>query len=284
MLFTIELRVSLNNKLAFMTKKSIPYPNCYAKHLGGCDSKSAEHYISQSILEAIGPFVVKGLPWLKQAESKVVSSNALTASVLCRRHNSLLSDFDLEAAKLIKHLKLIDSKETAIELERAPLKLIIDGLKLEKWFLKTFCAVTASGNYLIDGKGHGSLPISEYAVNLLYKDAPWKVGIGLYSGFGNRDRVNAFKGIGFDPVTARSGTEANVVGIDVHFWGFPLRGLFAVYENNHPLEGYRPRGITFVNGSITREIIFQWPPTSVTSDPPICTRVGTIYPNNTKSA
>lgn len=267
-----------------MTKKSTPYPKCYAKHLGGCDSKSAEHYISKSILEVIGPFEVRGLPWLKQGESKIVSGNALTASVLCRHHNSLLADFDSEAAKLISHLKLIDSKETAIELEQVPSKLIVDGLKLEKWFLKTFCAVTASGNYLIDGNSYGSLPVSEYSVDLLYTNAPWKVGIGLYIDWSSKTRVDAYKGIGFDPVTARSGTHATIVGIDVHFWGFPLRGLFAVYENDHPLEGYRPRGISFVNGPVTREIIFQWPSSSVTSDPVVCTRTGTIYPNNTKSA
>lgn len=261
-----------------MTKATIPYSKCYAKHLGRCNGKSAEHYISKAILEVIGPFEIRGLPWLKQGESKVVSVNALTASVLCRYHNSLLSDFDSEAARFISHLKLIDSKETALELEQVPEKFIVDGLKLEKWFLKTFCAVTASGNYLVDGNGYGSLPISEYSVNLLFRNDPWKVGIGLYAAWGNRDKVDAFKGISFDPVTARSGTHATIVGLDVHFWGFPLRGLFAVYEKNHPLDGYRPRGITFVNGPVTREIIFEWPSTSVTSAPSVLTRTGTRYP------
>jgi len=263
-------------------KKPIPYPKCYAKHLGGCNGKSAEHYISKSILEVIGPIQVSGLPWLEQGASKAISHNALTATVLCEHHNNLLTGFDSEAAKFINHLKLVDSKETEIELAQLPEKIVIDGLKLEKWFLKTFCAVTASGNYLIDGKGYGSLPVSEYSVNLLYRDEPWKVGIGLYTALGNRSRVDAFKGIGFDPVTARSGTHATIVGIDVHFWGFPLRGLFAVYEKDHPLEGYRPRGITIVNGSTTHEIIFAWPSTSVTSDPPVFTRTGTIFPQGKK--
>ena len=94
----------------------------------------------------------------------------------------------------------------------------------------------------------------------------------------DRAKINAFKGIGFDPVTAKSGTHATIVGIDVHFWGFPLRGLFAVREDERIFKGYRPRGLTIVNGSITREIVFKWPHTSLTSDPPAFTRTGTIYP------
>lgn len=260
-----------------MKKQSMPYSKCYAKHLGGCNGKSAEHYISKSILEVIGPFKIKGLPWLKQGESKAISKNALTASVLCEQHNNLLTDYDSEAKKFISHLKLIDSKETETELAQLPSKIIIDGLKLEKWFLKTLCAVTASGNFLVDGQGYGSLPVSEYSVDLLYKDEPWKAGIGLYTALGNRSRVDAFKGIGFDPVTARHGTHATIVGIDVHFWGFPFRGLFAVYENDHPLESYRPRGMTFANGAVTREIIFEWPPASITSASPVFTRTDTNY-------
>jgi hypothetical protein len=151
-----------------MRKKSPPYAKCYAKHLGGCNGKSAEHYISRSILKVIGPFKVSGFPWLKQGETKVVSENALTATVLCECHNNTLSDFDSEAMRLINFLKQIDEKETEAELAKIPQKMYIDGLKLEKWLLKTLCAIMASGNYLVDGKGFGSLDVSEYLVDLLY--------------------------------------------------------------------------------------------------------------------
>ena len=260
--------------------QTIGYKRCYARSLSKCDGKSVEHYISKSILESIGSFKVRGLPWLEPGESKVISANALTAAVLCRHHNSLLSKYDAEAAKLINHLKLIDGKHTSLELVKVPPSLVIDGSRIEKWFLKTLCAVLASGNYVIDGKGYGALPVSDYLVGLLFNEAPWKPGIGLYSAFTDQNRVDAFRGIGFDPVTSRLGDEATIVGLDVHFWGFPLRGLFATYENNHPLEKYRPRGLAFMNGKVRRDVIFSWPTKSVTSNVPILTRTGTLPENN----
>lgn len=264
-----------------MKKKAIPYPKCYAKHLGNCDGKSAEHYISKSVLEVIGPVEVTGFPWLKQGTSKAISHNALTAKVLCSNHNSALSNLDSEASKFINHLKLLDSKETARNLELVPSKLVVDGLRLEKWILKTLCGIMASGNFMTDGKGHGSVAVPEYFVDLLYKDDLWKTGIGLYTELSNRIRIDAFRGIGYAPVIVKSGTHSTIVGIDIHFWGFPLRCLFAVHENVRSLEKYRPRGITVVNGSVTREIIFTWPATSFTSNPPIFTRTGTIFQNKT---
>ena len=260
--------------------QTVGYKRCYAKNLGNCDGKSVEHYISKSILESIGTFEVRGLPWIDPEESKVVSANALTAAVLCRHHNSLLSNYDIEATKLINHLKLIDGKQTSLELAKVPPSLVLDGSRIEKWFLKTLCAVMASGNYVIDGKGYGALPVSDYLVGLLFNDDPWKPGIGLYSAVTDKSRVDAFKGIGFDPVTARLGDEATIVGLDVHFWGFPLRGLFATHENNHLQDKYRPRGLAFMNGKVRRDVIFNWPTKSVTSNVPILTRTGTLPEKN----
>lgn len=264
-----------------MSEKKIgasPFQGCYAKHLGGCNGKSQEHYISKSILETIGPFEIGGFPWLAPGEKRVVSANALTASILCDHHNSLLSDFDSEANKFISHLKLLDSKTTPDELREIAPVTRIDGIKLEKWLLKTMCGTLASGNYLIEGKGFGKISLSEYLVDLLFSNKPWKLGIGLYAEFGGRSQINTFRGIGYDPVIAKLGTHAQTVGIDVHFWGFPLRGLFATYEKHHPLKDHRPRGFHIVNGSITREIKFIWPLNSFTSDFRVFTRTGTIFP------
>ena len=257
---------------------SSAFLGCYAKHLGGCNGKSQEHYISKSILETIGPFEIGGFPWLATGERRQVSANALTASILCQNHNSLLSGFDSEANKFISHLKLFDSKTTPEELREIAPVIRIDGIKLEKWLLKTLCGTLASGNYLIEGKGFGKISVSEYLVDLLFSTKPWKLGVGLYAEYGDLAQINSFGGIGYDPVLAKQGTHADIVGIDVHFWGFPLRGLFATYEKNHPLKNHRPRGFHIVNGSITREIKFIWPLNSFTSDFRVFTKTGTIRP------
>jgi len=166
----------------------------------------------------------------------------------------------------------LDSKTTPEELEKIIPIFTIDGIKLEKWLLKALCGIIASGNYLIQGKGHGKVQVPEHLLNLLFLHEPWKLGIGLYAELGSRTRVNAKAGIGYDPVFTQVGTHATIVGIDVHFWGFPLRGLFATYEDNHPLANYRPSGLHIANGTVTREIKFIWPSNSITSEPPVFIR------------
>jgi hypothetical protein len=56
---------------------------------------SAEHYISKSVLQAIGDTVaVSGVPLLSDGQEKEVGINSLTAKILCSRHNSALSLLD----------------------------------------------------------------------------------------------------------------------------------------------------------------------------------------------
>lgn len=259
-----------------MKKGSSPFRGCYAKHLGGCTQKSREHFISRSILEIIGPFTIQGFPWLRPGEIGNASARSLTASVLCEHHNSSLSTIDSEAAKLFTHLKLLDSKSTPERLECVAPVLSIDGVKLEKWLLKTLCGTMASGNFRIDGKTFGKTPPSEYLVNLLFSNEPWKDGVGLYAEFAGRTRVYAFRGVGYDPVTARSGTHSAIAGIDVQFWGFPFRGLFATYQDGRKLEGYRPAGMRVVNQTVSRDIAFVWPGDSRSTAAMVFTRDGTI--------
>ena len=67
---------------------------------------SGEHYISRALLDVIAPdgkISIEGLPWAREAKS--VGPNALTATILCRRHNSLLSPLDTEAAKFATFLR-----------------------------------------------------------------------------------------------------------------------------------------------------------------------------------
>lgn len=255
---------------------STPFPRCYAKHLGGCTHKSREHFISRSILEIIGPFNIQGFPWLKSGGVGAASAGSLTATVLCDHHNSSLSTLDFEAARFLRHLMLLDSKSTPQQLEEIPATLSIEGTLLEKWLLKTLCGVMASGNFLIDGKAFGKVQPSEYLVNLLFSNEPWMKGVGLYADYSGRARVSAHQGVGYDPVTARSGTHAHIVGIDVHFWGFPLRGLFATYEDGRSLEGHRPEKFRVVNQEVSREIVFVWPDGSTTTTGPTFTRDGTL--------
>ncbi len=254
----------------------VSFKKCYARHLGSCSGRSREHVISRAILESLAPFGVQGFPWLELGETGKASPNSLTAAVLCEHHNGLLSGYDAEAAKLFAHLKLIDSKATPEELNTVP-PISIDGVRFEKWLLKVLCGIQASGNFMVDGKFFGKLPPSEYMVDLLYRDGPWKPGIGLYIDFGQLNRMNAFRGLGYDPVyVMTTPTNAMICGIDIRLWGFPFRGLFAPYEDGSILPGFRPPKLEVVNGVVRKEIRFAWPAGTPPNTWPILTRDGTI--------
>ncbi|PQA77243.1 hypothetical protein [Rhodoferax sp. TS-BS-61-7] len=251
------------------------FEKCYARHLGNCDGKSREHVISRVILESLAPFGVQGFPWLKPGETGQASPNSLTATVLCKHHNGLLSSYDAEAAKLFAHLKLIDSKRTPNELGTVP-QISIDGIRFERWLLKVLCGIQASGNFQVNGKFFGKLSPSQYMIDLLYRDEPWKLGIGLYIDFEQRKRLNAFRGLGYDPIyVMTTPTNAMICGIDIHLWGFPFRGLFAVHEDGSFLPGYRPPKLEIVNGEVRKEITFSWPEGTPCNSWPTLTRDGT---------
>jgi hypothetical protein len=72
-------------------------PNCYASATADCSKKNtSEHPFSRSILEIIatdGKSLVSGYPWLPVG-TRMIGPGALTAKVLCDRHNPGFSELD----------------------------------------------------------------------------------------------------------------------------------------------------------------------------------------------
>lgn len=113
---------------------------CWASALGGCSEKtSREHYVSQSLWTGTS-IHVQGLPWCG-AEGKTIGLGSATAHLLCTQHNSDLSGLD-DAAK-VAFVALRDASELSNNRTKiAPRKWMVqrtdvDGLALERWFLKT---------------------------------------------------------------------------------------------------------------------------------------------------
>lgn len=79
-------------------------PACWARSLGGCAAKiSREHIVSAALWD--GPNItVVGLPWCKDA-AKPIGLSSLTAKILCRDHNTALSDVDKSAAASFRALQ-----------------------------------------------------------------------------------------------------------------------------------------------------------------------------------
>ncbi len=130
----------------------IKHPNqgCYAAFIGGCEGGiSREHYISKCLLEDVSIF--------DAARSKIplhkkLPKSALVGKILCRKHNSQLSEYDAEIHLLVQEIETLHAAfkfrlvDTWI---KNPKSVAIDGLKIEKWALKTSINMIAcmEGNY-----------------------------------------------------------------------------------------------------------------------------------------
>jgi hypothetical protein len=115
---------------------------------------SAEHYISKSVLQAIGTTVaVSGVPWpsLPGGEEKEIGINRLTARILCGRHNSALSPLDSAAGAFFEKLQAIEVDLQRRSLSRKHSFVLMSGEALELWMLKLACGLFYSKNAAADG-------------------------------------------------------------------------------------------------------------------------------------
>ena len=86
-----------------------------------------------------GGIWVSGHPWQKGVEKRI-GIGSLVSNVLCGRHNNRLSDLDRAAVSLVKLVERKNAKEPGFILET------VDGLGLERFFLKMLCGILASGS------------------------------------------------------------------------------------------------------------------------------------------
>jgi hypothetical protein len=146
---------------------------------------SAEHYLSRSVLDAIGsPAVaIDGVPWLAPGERKVVGIENLTAKILCIRHNSALSPLDQVAGQFFKKLRVIHADLQRRSLSSKRSLVIISGEALELWMLKLTCGLFYSKNAAMSGaRLIDDHEIDERLVEEAFLRSRWQRGCGLYKG------------------------------------------------------------------------------------------------------
>lgn len=120
---------------------------CYAAELRDCDRgpPTREHYISENLLERFGnSFTIEGTPWA--ASPKKVGPGALTARIVCERHNNALSSIDTTIGVLYDALLGALHGRHVGELD-------FDGEGLERWAMKLMFGISASGNVTYPGIG-----------------------------------------------------------------------------------------------------------------------------------
>lgn len=238
---------------------------CWASTLGDCAyGMSREHYVSDGIFdgESITAF---GLEWCRD-EPRTIALKRAVAKILCAKHNSALSDFDGEAARLSKFLVSEVYLQPTVE---ASIK--INGHLLEKWALKTFLNL----GYLRALHRDQSNPIEppDSLIRYLYCNATIPDGVGLYHVSNSIGASNLDAGVSWNVI--RTVDQPNrVVGLTFVFYGVrfaivtepgraegKIQGMGLVGEFNFSKSevAYRPTSISFLGSSAARKHIeLEW--------------------------
>ena len=125
---------------------------CWAACLGNCSDKvSREHLVSRGLF--IGDIIrVEGFSWCKTGP-KEVGLSSLTAKILCKKHNSDLSEVDAGGANafdIFRQLRLVANQRQGLPPNswQVP-EYRIDGPLLERWLLKTLINISYNGDHPI---------------------------------------------------------------------------------------------------------------------------------------
>ena len=166
------------------TRYNLCFMDCWAGCLGNCASKqSREHVISENLWLS-STVTVLGFPWCADAPKDIGIGN-LTAKILCRKHNSDLSPVDSSAgesfAMLREVARLKNVREAMKPIRWTVKKYDLDGVMLERWFLKTLINFAFDGKYPIGSDAKVAGRPSERLVRIAYGLESFKGKAGMYT-------------------------------------------------------------------------------------------------------
>jgi len=234
---------------------------CFLHGHGSCGGKiSGEHYISETVLEAIGSngsVQIGGLPWQTQQTLQSIGIRSLVSNVLCATHNSGLSGLDNAAGAFFRAVDAADKRPATL-----PSVITVDGMLVERWFLKVMSGLAAGVGF-----NNGTVPAKW---NQVLSGDPWPDGWGLYVPTPSGSQVLATEFF-LETVVNPDTREVNAAKFRVAGVYFSL--LLGRPDNPAAWGAHRPRGLIFRNEQSERRIEFAWP--FHTDQAVIYTKVGT---------
>lgn len=155
------------------------HPRCYARELMDCcETLSLEHAVPRSILEEMasrGGLGVMGLSWLGDRTLERPGVSGLGGNVLCRRHNSALSEIDRVGVRFFRSMDW-QTKGDGCPGEGSELYLF-NGHDIERFILKAVACFVASGQ--MPGFTRGT-SVAEGWLQILFQNHRFPPGAGLY--------------------------------------------------------------------------------------------------------
>jgi hypothetical protein len=242
------------------------HPRCYLAGTNDCSNRiSAEHYMSKSVLAAIGTTVgIDGAPWLPPGEQREIGIDRLTAKILCGRHNSALSPLDSEASSFFEKLRIIEVDLQRRSLSKKRSLSLTSGEMLEAWMLKLTCGLFYSKNAAKDGaRLIDDHTLDEQLVREALLFGLWRDGCGLYIKPPQGSRIPDADRVSMTPLIALN--ENRVVGAGLLVSGLVFEVIFDPTDVNKEglfKEGWihRPSELLFEIQTRAHSIFLTWLP------------------------
>ena len=177
--------------------------SCWAACLDGCSGKiSREHIVSRSLFEGEAVKVF-GFPWCKD-EEKEISLPSLTAKILCVKHNNNLSEVDTagaDAFAVFREMTRLSNVREKMKPHRwRVVRYSINGLLLERWFLKTLINISLNSKYPIGKLAIDAGQPSDILVKIAFGCHAFTGRSGLYSAVHVGQKVDSSDKVGFAPL------------------------------------------------------------------------------------
>lgn len=166
---------------------------CWAAPLGNCGGGiSHEHYISECVFPNQSIFV-QGLDFCLK-KPKELRSESLTAKILCKDHNSALSELDSSAGHAFKAMRdyadITAERDKTPYINWAPMQFTIDGPRLERWCLKTLLNFSFNRQLIIGPGNHEAGRVPTQLVKIAFGLEEFTSGRGLYTAFKQKETFN----------------------------------------------------------------------------------------------
>ncbi len=189
-----------------------------------------------------------GLPWLDAI--KPITEKNLTVKVLCERHNNQLGILDEEATKFFRSLKRIDKIINNLQSDETTL---INGNRLELWFLKVFYNMLSSGNVPNMNQAVDK-DFAKEDIELLFNNKAFGKECGLWIPKTENNEIILKKEVEFKPLKVDENLCRD--GICFTMYGMPL--LLRIKPTIFAFEGaYRPSELKFTSTKTKKSITIR---------------------------
>jgi hypothetical protein len=138
-------------------------------------------------------------------EPKTIGLSGLVAKILCRKHNSHLSGLDetaLDTFDAFRESVRLNKVRTGLRAKSWRNKLfVIDGARLERWFLKTLINLSVGSEWIVGPGVHPEGMPSEHLVKVAFGMEQFEEGAGLYIAGLTGEKIDSMDGVHVTPRT-----------------------------------------------------------------------------------